>query len=216
MSFDGHYYDWRIKRILAIVEHYGPAFFRPCRLLELGAGFGDIGVFFHCLGSDVTFADARQEHQTEFRERYPSIPDSNYVLYDAEQHWAFHGTFDLILNMGMIYHTDYWERSIISSCMAADHVVIETEVSDSDDETYVLKVQEDGYDQAVSGTGSRPSPAAVEKVMRDSGFEFIRITDDRCNSGFHRYDWTAANSGEWTEGQRAFWFGRRIADGRSS
>ena len=215
MSFDGHYYDWRAKRITAIVDHYGPAFFRPCRLLELGAGYGDIGIFFRCLGADVTFADARREHLEVIRERYPSVSEANCIVYNAEHHWPFRGTFDLILNMGMIYHTDYWERSIVSSCMAADQVVIETEVSDSDDETHVLKVEEDGYDQAFSGTGSRPSPAAVEKVLRDCGFGFVRITDDRCNSDIHRYDWIPTNSGACTDGQRAFWFAHRVEDGGS-
>jgi hypothetical protein len=210
MAFDGHYYDWRIKRISAIVEHYGAAFFRNCRLLELGAGYGDIGILFHCLGADVTFADARPEHLAVMHGRYPSIPDSNYVLYDAEQRWPFQGSFDLILNMGMIYHTDQWERSIICSCMVSDHVVIETQVSDSDDETHVLKVREAGYDQSVSGIGSRPSPAAVEKVMRNCGFAFVRITDDRCSTSFHHYDWTPTNSGESPRGQRAFWFARRM------
>lgn len=213
MSFDGHYYDWRVKRIAAIVDHYGAAFFGRRRLLELGAGYGDIGMFFRCLGADVTFADARPEHLGVIQERYPSIPDDRCVPYDAEQHWPFCGTFDLILNMGMIYHTDFWERSIISSCMAAGHVVIETEVSDSDDETYVLKVEEEGYDQAFSGKGSRPSPSAIERVLRDCGFAFVRITDDRCNSGFHRYDWVPANSGECADGQRAFWFARRSDEG---
>jgi hypothetical protein len=99
--------------------------------------------------------------------------------------------------------------------MAADHVVIETEVSDSDDESFVLKIQEDGYDQSIHGRGSRPSPAAVEKVMRNCGFEFVRITDDRCNSGIHHYDWTPTNSGAFSHGQRAFWFARRIGDAPS-
>lgn len=41
MAFGRQYHDWRIKRIPAIVEHYGAAFFWRCRQLGSGAGYGD-------------------------------------------------------------------------------------------------------------------------------------------------------------------------------
>ncbi|MCG8543182.1 MAG: class I SAM-dependent methyltransferase [Alphaproteobacteria bacterium] len=210
MAFDGHYYDWRVRRIAAIVDHYGASFFKGSRVLELGAGFGDIGIFFRCLGADVTFGDARQEHLDEMRDRYPSLPEDRLVLYNAEERWPFDGAYDLILNLGMIYHCDFWERSIIESSRVGTHFAIETEVADSDDEKYVLKVEEEGYDQAFSGVGSRPSPAAMEYVMRNCGMVFQRVSDDRCNSGFHVYDWPPTNSGEATDGQRAFWFAEKM------
>ena len=206
MSFDGHYYGWRVARISAIVEHFGADYFRGRKLLELGAGHGDIGIFFHCLGADVTFGDARPEHLDVMRERYPSIPEQKFVLYDAEGDWPFEGAFDVVLNLGLIYHCDRWEKSIMDSSLAAKDMLIETEVADSDDPYYVGKVKEEGYDQAFRGTGSRPSPAAVERVMRACDLEFSRITDNRCNSDFHVYDWNPTNSGEWEDGKRAFWF----------
>jgi SAM-dependent methyltransferase len=207
--FEGHYRDWRRRRAAAIVERYGAELLRGAAVLELGCGYGDIGVMLSVLGAEVTFAEGRREHVDVMRERYPSLPAERFVVYDAEQAWPFRDRFDLVLNLGLLYHLDQWERCLVDSLRAADHVVIETEVCDSDDPALVLKVTEEGFDQALSGTGSRPSAAAVERVLRREGFRYQRVADSRCNAAFHRYDWPVTGSGEWEDGLRRFWFAWR-------
>lgn len=204
--FAGHYFEWRRRRIAAIVERYGAGWFRGARVLELGCGFGDIGASFLTLGADVTFSEGRAEHLGVIAGRYPGIASSRLVAYDAEDPWPFADRFDLVINMGLVYHVDNWQRSIVGSVRAADRVVLETEVCDSDDPNLVVKIPEVGEDQAISGTGSRPSGAAVEALLRAEGCRFERITDSRCNAAFHRYDWSVTGSGGWEHGLRRFWF----------
>ena len=138
--------------------------------------------------------------------RYPGLPADRLAVYDAEGPWPFTERFDLVINMGLVYHVDNWQRSIIGSLRNADRVVLETEVCDSDDPYTVVKTVENGPDQALSGVGSRPSAAAVEQLLRTEGFRFERIADNRCNAAFHRYDWEVRNTGTWEHGLRRFWF----------
>lgn len=207
--FAGHYYEWRRKRVRAIVQRYGGGWFKGARVLELGCGYGDIGVALQVLGADVTFSEGRREHLDVIADRYPGLSAERLVAYDAEHPWPFTERFDLVINMGLVYHVDTWERSIIGSLRSAPRVVLETEVCDSDDPSLVLKNPEEGPDQAVSGIGSRPSAPAVEALLRAEGFRFERVDDNRCNAGFHRYDWPVRNTGGWEHGLRRFWFAWR-------
>lgn len=205
-QFGGHYRMWRLRRIRAIVDHYGPAWFAGKKVLELGCGHGDIGIALAQLGAEVTFSDARQEHLDTIAAWYPEIEPGALVPYDAEQAWPFTERYDLVLHLGLLYHVDAWERALLGALSSADHIVLETEVCDSDDPTFVVKTAEEGYDQAFGGVGSRPSAACIESLLLDEGCRFDRITDDRCNADIHRYDWPVTNSGDWDHGLRRFWF----------
>lgn len=212
--FGGHYRDWRSRRVSAIVEHFGAAWFRGREVLELGCGYGDIGMAFAQLGALVTFSDGREEHLDQIREWYPSLPPDRLVRYDAETPWPFTKRFDLILHLGLLYHVDHWEGALTGAFAKADHVVLETEVCDSDDPTLVVKTVETGYDQALGGRGSRPSAACIEQHLTKLGAQFERLADGRCNANIHRYDWPVTNSGGWEHGLRRFWFvssGTRVA-----
>lgn len=209
LTLAGQDHEWRRRRLTAIVQHHGAAWFAGARVLELGCGYGDVGATLLTLGADVTFSDGRQEHLDVVAARYPSLPADRLVRYDAEDHWPFEERFDLVVNMGLVHHVDHWRRSIVGAMRSADHLVLEAEVCDSADPEYVVKTAESGPGQALSGTGSRPSAAFVERVLRDGGFRHERVADSRCNAGPHRYDWPLTGSGGWEHGQRRFWFARR-------
>ena len=60
MAFDGHYSDCRIKRISAIMERHGAAFFRRRRLLEFGTGYVDVEKVLRSYGfTFIRIADDR-------------------------------------------------------------------------------------------------------------------------------------------------------------
>lgn len=69
-TFIDHYFEWRAKRVAAILNHYNPSFFFGKSLLEVGCGYGDIGTVFSNLGAAVTCSDARAEHLSIIRERH--------------------------------------------------------------------------------------------------------------------------------------------------
>jgi hypothetical protein len=88
-------------------------------------------------------------------------------------------------------------------------MILETETCDS--EKIICKnTQENGYDQALNGVGSRPSPVYIENVLKKNGFEFKRLDDSELNSSFHVYDWIPKNDDSFRDGLRRFWIAWRI------
>lgn len=203
--FSGHYDEWRNRRITAIVSHYGPLWFKGKTVLELGAGYGDIGAALQGIGAQVTCSEAREEHVAKIRRRHPNI---EVIKANMEHEWPFTKKYDLILHLGLLYHLKNINFSVEKSLSNAMFVALETEVCDSDDPNFVLRVTEDktGYDQSFIGIGSRPSAPYVERLFENVGARFDRISDSRCNSYFHTYDWNVTNTGDWCNGLRRFWF----------
>jgi SAM-dependent methyltransferase len=207
-EFQGHYVEWRAKRISAIIEHYGPSFFLGKKILEVGCGHGDIGATFSRLGAHVTCSDARAEHLAVINERFPDIQT---VETDLDKHWPS-GKYDLTIHMGVLYHLADFKSALERACRDSQRIVLETEVVDSDDPTLLISTNESGFDQAKNGIGVRPTAAAIEQVLESAGMTFTRIADSRCNSGFHVYDWPVQNTRTWRHGLRRFWFVERISD----
>lgn len=205
--FTNHYEYWRAKRITAIVEHYGEAWFEGKKILELGCGYGDIGHVLMTLNADVTFAEGRAENCDFLRRRFP---ENRVYCMNCENEWPFPADahFDLILHMGLLYHLDDLWFALDHCFECCDNIVLETEVSDSDDPDFILKINEcvEGWDQSLIGHGSRPSGPCVEKHIHEKGWQYERVTDSRCNARFHVYDWKVENTKTWRSGLRRFWF----------
>ena len=113
--------------------------------------------------------------------------------------------YDIILHWGVLYHLSEIEKHLAKISPKCDVLLLETEVCDSDDSAFFITTNEEGYDQAFNGTGIRPSPAYVEKVLEKNGFQFRLVKDPILNSGFHSYDWDVNNTNTWTGGLRRFW-----------
>ena len=210
--FTDHYEYWTSKRIVAIVEHYGENFFKGKKILELGCGYGNIGKVLISIGAEVIFCEGREEHINILRKRFPN---NRIYKMNLENEWFFDAErFDLILHLGVLYHLDNFEYSLKKSFLSSDNIVLETEVSDSDDPKLVLKVYENqqDYDQSLIGKGSRPSPAYLENIFRENNFKYQKVTDSRCNSSFHRYDWEIKNTNTFENGLRRFYFLKNRAE----
>lgn len=201
-EFGYHYGEWQEKRIQAITEYYGTEFFSGKTLLELGCGHGDIGIAFAKLGADVTFVDAREEHLVKCRENYPS---AKTLCIDLDNGWP-PGNYDIIVHLGTLYHLKDYKDSLEKCATSCQYLVLETEVLDSTDNTWIAVEEDERHDQAFNRIGNRPTTKAVEDLLTSLNFEFERIKDDRCNSGFHNYDWEEQNTMKWRHGLRRFWF----------
>lgn len=203
--FAGHYTIWQEKRVTAVVEHFTPQWFGGKKLLELGCGYGDIGQYFTIMGADVTFSDARDEHLDHIR----SLGRGHKtVLANLEREWPFEGRFDLIIHFGVLYHLNDYAFSLRKAMASADYMVLETIVADAEGEDEVYYVEEDakGFDTAFEGRAARFSAANLEKIMREAGARFERVTDRRLNSTIHQYDWHVTGRKIGTGGLRRFWF----------
>lgn len=204
--FDGQYFDWNQKRIKGIVDFYGYKFFYFKRLLDLGCGYGDLGGVLYRLGADVTGVDVRQEHLKVVNKKYSGIKT---VQANLDDKWPFHGQkFDLILDLGLLCHLADYEKHLNAVCASCTHLVLETAVCDSDDPYKVIQAPENKgvYDLSHGGMGCRPGPAAIERVLKESGMNFKRMDNQKFNSGDYSYDWYPRNDNSTNLGKRRIWF----------
>lgn len=203
--FDGKYFEWNQKRIKGVVDFYGYKFFYFKRLLDLGCGHGDLGGVLYRLGANVTCVDARQEHLKVVNKKYNGIKT---VQANLDAMWPFHGQkFDVILDLGLLCHLSDFETHLRTVCNATTHLILETAVCDSDDPQKVILIDEDrDYDLSYNGKGCRPSPAAIERVLRECGMNIKRLDNSKFNSGDCVYDWYPKNDNSTNLSKRRIWF----------
>ena len=60
-TFGGFFNEWRIKRVDKLINIFGLEWFKGKKILEMGCGYGNIGLYLESLGSIVHFSDARKE-----------------------------------------------------------------------------------------------------------------------------------------------------------
>lgn len=199
--FQGHYNDWRTSRMNGVKKYIIPSYFNSKTLLEVGCGHADIGNMFHELGADVTSSDVRKEHLDIVTHKYPHIKT---LLMDCDNS-SIKDKYDIIVHWGLLYHLKEIDIHLKNVSACCDVLLLETEVSDSDDKDFFLTTSENGYDQAFNNKGIRPSPSYIEHVLENNGFQFKLIKDPILNSGFHCYDWDINNIKTWRSGLRRFW-----------
>ena len=199
--FRGHYDDWTKSRITAIKKYINVEILKNKTLLELGGGHGHNGNEFYNLGCKVTSSDARDEHIKNGKKEYPHI---DFKIIDGDKN-KIDEKYDIILHWGLLYHLKEIEDHFKNICEKCDLIFLETEVSDSDDDSFYITTKEKGYDQAYNNIGIRPSEKYVEKVLNNNGFKCFMIKDSVVNSSSHKYDWEIKNTKKWQGGLRRFW-----------
>lgn len=199
--FAGHYNDWRISRMNGIKKYISSDYFKSKTLLELGCGYADIGNAFYQLGAIVTSSDARKEHLDIVNTKYPHL---NTLIIDADND-NIKDKYDIVLHWELLYHLNEIEMHLEKVSEKCDLLLLETEVSDSDDKQFFVSTNENGYDQAFNNKGIRPSANYIENILEKNGFKFKLIKDPILNCEFHSYDWDCSNSANWKHGLRRFW-----------
>ena len=102
--FHDSYENWRVRRCNKILEIYGIDFLKDKKVLELGAGHGDIGAFFAELGSHVLCLDGRLSNINFARLKHRKLNNLAFEQFNLEHDFSSFGKFDLIINFGLIYH----------------------------------------------------------------------------------------------------------------
>lgn len=205
--FQGHYNDWRSSRLNFIKEHFENSFFKNKTMLEVGCGHGDVGSYFQNLGADVTSCDGRAEHVTDAKQKYPNL---KVMVFDADSD-LLNENYDIIVHWGLLYHLENIDEHLKNICEHCTYLFLETLVSDSTDPFFKIKTTEEGYDQSMSGHGTIPSPAYVERLLHDNNFQFTIIENSKLNSNFHVYDSPIQNTGAYDFGMRKFWICTKVS-----
>lgn len=204
--FDNLYFEWNQKRTKGIVDFYGYKWFYFKKVLDLGCGYGDLGGVVYRLGAGVTAVDVRQEHLKVVSKKFSSI---KIVQSNLDMQWPFHGQrFDIIFDLALLCHLEDYESHLKTICQATTHLVLETAVCDSDDPQKCIMVEEDRgtYDLAFGGKGCRPSPAAIERILKECGMNFKRMDNTKFNTDFYKYDWYPKNDNSTSLDKRRIWF----------
>jgi SAM-dependent methyltransferase len=209
--FGGHYDTWTDNRVRWILENFGERVFEGKTVLDIGGGTGHIARRVRELGARrVEVVEGRLTNIAE------SVQDDAilFTLANLERGLTTREpSYDIVLNFGTIYHLANWEPVLIDSILRAGELVfIETEVIDSEVEynRYVVENM-DGYDQAMSGVGSRPSEFEIDRLLaRVPNALGRKVLDSALNAEFHRYDWENTLDGNVEDGLRRFWAVRRL------
>ena len=98
--FDRTYDGWRMRRVRKLMEVYGIEF-QGKRILELGAGLGDIGSIFAELGAEVVGLEGRAANCNLARLRFRGLKNYQVIQFNLEQDFSQFGRFDLIINFGL-------------------------------------------------------------------------------------------------------------------
>lgn len=205
--FNEVYNDWNHKRAKAIIDHYGYRFFYGKKVLDLGAGLGDIAASLSRLGADVTCVDVRQENLDIIAKKHPHL---RTMKVDLDYDWPFiRGQYDVVLSLGLLCHLRDCSAHIKNICSVAEHVILETEVLDSSDFNLRISIFEDKAvnDLSFHGEGSLVNTENIQNRLSEAGAKFKRADDPKMNSGPYRYNWQNSNAGR-VFGNRRLWFVR--------
>ncbi len=185
--FLDHYCGWRTSRLSAIKKYVDPKILHGKSLLELGCGYSDNGIYFkENYDCKLVASDARPEHLQVVAERYPDVDIMQFDCDTAE----LVSKFDIILHWGVLYHIRNVDKHLENVCKHCDYLFLETIVLDSTDSNAIHYIEENNYyDQAFNTVGNRCSPAYVERLLAEYGFEYKLILDDILNYSIHNYTW---------------------------
>ncbi len=203
--FEDHYSTWNTNRYLEIMKLLGGGDVRALSFLEVSAGYANLGRYFFELGCDVTCTDGRAEYVQHIRTHYPSIKTK---IINLEKVYPRLPKFNVVIHFGVLYHLSDPLKHLDNflSVQKFDHLFLETEVSNYSDPNFILKIREEGYDQALNGLGGRPTSAGIERLLSKYNLEFSRIDSADLNSPPHTYDWIESETLEtYRIGMRRFW-----------
>lgn len=212
--FNGVYHDYTQRLVKLIIDHYGYSTFHGMKILDLGAGHGDIGASFYRLGAQLTAVDIRPEHLKMIAKKYPGMKTQ---LVDLDKDWPF-SNFDLILNLDLICHLKNFENHLRNACNSTSNIVIETAICDSSDSNMAIIVPEnrDAYDASFNGFSARPSGAFIERILKECGMDFKRFDYTKLGSGKKVYDWRVNNTNSCDDNKRRFWIAKRTKTATST
>lgn len=208
--FHPSYGEWRAKRLAKILEIYGADFFEGRKILELGAGHGDLGASLAALGADVLCLDGRAQNVRFARVKHRNAKRLRFEQVNLENDFSRFGRFDLIVNFGLLYHLRNVDAHLRCCFSVADDILVESVVCDSTDPHAIFFSPErtEVDEESLEGVGSRPSPFYLERLATENSFAFTRyFTSDLNHTHQFRYDWEHRNDGRLSDDfvLRRFW-----------
>ncbi len=145
-------------------------------VLEVGAGIGLLTGFFEERGCKVTSTDGRKQNVAEHKRRHP---ERRLATLNLEKPGAIDamGKFDVVFCYGTLYHLANPEPALEALSRISEMILLETCLTPGEDEA-VPNIKELLFaNQALAGTGSRPTRAWVlNRLKRFWGNGYMSMT----------------------------------------
>jgi hypothetical protein len=160
------------------------------RVLETGAGIGDLSTFFIDRGCRVTITEPRPESLAILRWRYPAN-DVRALDLDAPDP-AFTGRFEVVFCYGTLYHLSQPEAALEWMAARCDRMLLlETCVLPGDDERIASFAEEPvAAENSVSGRGCRPTRRWLQTRLARA-FPHVYLPTTQPSHEEFPVDWTA-------------------------
>lgn len=186
-TFGEFYNEWRVKRVAKLERIFGCEWFKGKKVLEVGCGFGNIGLYLEALGAEVTFSDGRQAVLDVVKSK---SANARTLLIDQDSDWQIDDRFDLIVHFGVLYNLNHWQRDLHKALQHAKYVALETAVNKYVNDVE-FKIKEFSYSHefhgALNKVGSLPSASIIEAVIKEAGAVYKRYDDSDLNAGESMY-----------------------------
>jgi SAM-dependent methyltransferase len=205
MQLAHRYNEWVHRVAKLIVAQFGHAFFFQKKVLDLGAGSGDLAGALFRLGADVLAVDAREYHLQLIRKKFPGMRTQKV---DLDHEWPFRGQkFDLVLSVDIAPHLKDCETHIKQLVSIAPNIILETSTINTDDLSKTLQYQENRNEPTFSsnGFGSMTSAAKIESILNEYKLSFRRFDDAALNTDPYIYNWQVNNNLEALPKNRRLW-----------
>lgn len=190
---------------------------RPNTVVDLGCGPGYIGNVLHShgFGPQVTYVDGRAEHLKQL-----AFQGKQTLVADVHEPTGLKA--DLVLCLGLLYHSAY-PKSILENCAnIAPIIAVETLCVDSPKSVCVIQEESNRrHDQSLNGWGSFHTVSWIKETLQDVGYTNVwevsvpTIEPSEIHRGF-LYDWDLQHTGmryRIIEGKkyalRKLWIGRK-------
>ena len=198
------YEIWKQKRLSRIINLLGEDWFSDKHVLELGAGYGTIGIELMKLGAHVTFADSNEDFlniiQSQLPQPVPLIKLDQNFPYDLNQN------FDLVLHMGVLYHLLNWKEDLKSAFSHSNKIILETIVEHTKNEIWEQEIKVPL--QLWGNTLNKKtlfSEKSVEYEIKNLGYTYLPLYNSSLDTNFnwgmdevnmerHIYSWNFHNT----------------------
>lgn len=144
------------------------------RLIDVGAGIGNLARFFVEKKCDVVCVEGRSENVDVLRKRLPVV--ESYVLDVNKESLKKFGDFEIVFSYGLLYHTSKPSFALNNLALICNELLIlETCICDSRYPQVRFVHDPSTRNQALDGIGCRPSPGFVVETLKLAGLRNIYI-----------------------------------------
>jgi SAM-dependent methyltransferase len=172
------------ERPLQRFRHFMPYLIEACngslrgkRVLDIACNSGFWSIQCALLGAEVVGFDGRPE-LIEQADLVKSIVGVDSVEFRVLDFWdmspqALGGTFDIVLNLGILYHlTEPLKALQLTKSMARQYILLDTEVYPSREPIIKLRWEEPADIRNAIGSGivASPSKNSIDLMLRHIGF----------------------------------------------